>query len=96
MSEETLKIVIILKGDRGSIGIQSPDCDPVLATFEGGLEQALERVPTLTDEARTRWDSNPLYPKCEQPLPAPVKETVPVQTTRTRTRPATTTQQPFF
>jgi len=68
MTEE-IKIVIVLKGDRGSVGIQSPDCDPVFATFEGDLGVALEKVPVLVEEANRRWDQNPKYPKCQTTLP---------------------------
>ena len=68
MTEE-IKIVIVLKENRGSVGIQSPECDPVFATFEGDLRAALEKVPGMVEEANRRWDSNPRYPKCQSPLP---------------------------
>ena len=75
MSEE-VKVVIALKGTTASVGIQTPDCDPVFSRVEGDLPTVLESVPGLVEEARTRWDSNPRYPKCEtklepQPQPAP-------------------------
>lgn len=69
MSEE-LKLVIALKGNRVSLGVQAPGCDPVLVTLEGGLAQALERVPELVEEARQRWAERPTYPKHEGPLPS--------------------------
>lgn len=65
-----MKMVIILREDKGSIGISSPDCDPLFSTFEGSLEQALERLPELVAEAQQQWDSNPRYPRCETPLPS--------------------------
>jgi len=68
MTEE-IKIVIILKGNRGSVGIQSPDCDPLFTTFEGDLRAALEKVPGLVEEANRRWDQSPKYPKCQTTLP---------------------------
>lgn len=95
MSDD-MKIVIILKENRGSIGVQAPGCDPVLQTFEGDLTVALQRVSGVVEVARRRWDSNPLYPKCETPLPSQA----PVPTTRTRQEAATaaesTPQQRFF
>ena len=78
MSEE-IKVVITLKGNRGFIGVQSPDCDPVFITFEGDLGAALRKVPQLVEEANRQWDSNPHYPKCELPLPS--QEQPPVRAT---------------
>jgi len=93
MSRE-MKIVITLRENRGSIGIQSPDCDPVFCTFEGNLEQALERVPELVSQARQRWDSNPRYPRCEHPLPPQTAPAQPERTTRPQQRQTTTASQP--
>lgn len=93
MSDE-MKIVITLKENRGSIGVQSPDCDPVFVTFEGDLEQALEKVPGLVIEARQRWDSNPRYPRCEHPLPPQTAPAQPERTTRPQQRQTTTASQP--
>ena len=43
-SEKTseLKIVIILKGSKAMLGVQSPDCDPVYKTMEGDLAAVLQ------------------------------------------------------
>jgi hypothetical protein len=90
MSEE-IKVVIALKENRGSIGVQSTDCDPVFLTFEGDLGLALERVPGLIAEARQKWDSNPRYPKCETPLPS---QTPPAQPASRPARQAASTAQP--
>lgn len=67
MNDE-LKVVITLKGQAASIGVQSPDCDPIFSKIEGDLPAALESVPGLVEEARRSWESNPRYPKCETPL----------------------------
>lgn len=90
MSQE-MKIVITLRENRGAIGIQSPDCDPLFSTFEGSLEQALEMVPGLVAEAQQKWDENPRYPKCEHPLPSQAVPAQPQLTTRPQ---AATTSQP--
>jgi len=66
-----LKVVITIKGDRGFIGVQAPDSDPVLETFEGDLEAALLLVPSVVEQAQARWATNPRYPKCEVPPPPP-------------------------
>jgi len=78
-----LKVVISLKDGKATLGVQAPDCDPVFEVFEGSLEEALERVPTLVAEARERWDSNPRYPRTKHEL-APASPT-PVQSQRTVT-----------
>jgi len=93
MSDET-KIVIAHKDNKGSIGVQSEDCDPIFRTFEGDLGSGLERVPGVLEEARQLWETNSQYPKCESPLPsqaAPAK--APGQTTRAAT---TSRQTPMF
>ena len=89
-----IKIVIAHKDDRGSIGVQSPDCDPIFRTFEGNLGTVVERVSGVVEEARQLWEENPQFPKCESPLPSQAQ---PVPTTRAATRPArTSNQQPMF
>jgi hypothetical protein len=85
MNEE-LKVVILLKGNRGSIGVQSPECDPMFSTFEGSLGQALERVPELVAEAQQKWDESPRYAKTRHELepststPASARTPAPVRT----------------
>ncbi|MBI4215901.1 MAG: hypothetical protein HY687_00685 [Chloroflexi bacterium] len=91
MSEgEEIKVVIALKGGRGSIGVQAPLCDPLFAVLEGGLAEALARAPALVEEARHRWATSPRYPQCESPLPAP---TPPAAAPPARGRPARAPQQ---
>lgn len=68
MSE--VKIVITLKGNTASVGIQKPDCDPFFSRVEGDLPAVLESVPGLLEEAQRSWDANPRYPKCETALPS--------------------------
>ena len=86
MSDE-LKIVIVLKESKGSIGISAPDCDPVFDVFDGGLDGVLQRVPVLVEEARVRWALSPRYPKCEKP-PAPAVAPAAPRTPTQRTPPA--------
>ena len=72
MSEE-LKVVISLKGERGFVGVQAPECDPLITALEGDLAVALERVPGLVGEARQRWSESPRYPECAEPPPSKVQ-----------------------
>lgn len=86
---DEIKVVITLKGNKGAIGVQSPNCDPVIVTHEGSLQSLLETVPAVVEETNRRWDLNPRYPKCETKLkPQPTsRPTVPVSAPR-RPQPA--------
>ncbi|MCK4299479.1 MAG: hypothetical protein KAX80_08095 [Planctomycetes bacterium] len=95
MSEE-IKVVIILKDNRGSIGVQAPDCDPALEVFEGSLQAALERVPGLTEEALSRWAETPRYPKCESPLPSQKQPPESVRSARQPSAPREGAMQSLF
>lgn len=77
MSDE-LKVVISLRGDKASVGIQAPECDPVFFAVEGDLKTVVKAMPKLVEEARARWEKGKLNPKCETPLPS---QTQPVATT---------------
>jgi len=83
-----LKVVISLKGEKGSIGVQSPDCDPIFITFKGDLNEALGKVPELVAQAEEKWDQNPRYPKTKQeliqPAPTPSPRPQPQQPTQPR------------
>ncbi|GAI45317.1 unnamed protein product [marine sediment metagenome] len=85
-----LKVVIILRDDRIMLGVQSPDCDPVYETLKGTLAAALKRVPKLVEEAKTRWETSKLNPKCTTPLPS---QEQPVTTSRPQ-KPAAPKAQP--
>jgi hypothetical protein len=69
MSDE-LKIVISLKGTAGSVGVQAPSCDPIFFPVAGDLPVILGPLHMFVDEARHRWETSKLYPKCESPLPS--------------------------
>lgn len=76
MENEELKIVILYKNGKASIGISKPDCDPHLDLVEGSMEEVVSRILGVIEVARVRWEENPRYPKCETDL-TPAK---PVQT----------------
>jgi len=92
---DEVKIIINLKGDAATIGVQKPGCDPIFRTAEGGLGAVMTRAGKLVAEAETIWATAPLYPKCESKLPS--QETPPPaatsrQTTKTTAKP----KQPSF
>jgi len=82
MSED-VKVVIAVKGTRAFVGVQSPNCDPIFITMEGGLDTALERVPELVEAARQQWAESPRYPKADLPeVKPPASPVRPAQATR--------------
>jgi len=89
MSDE-IKVVITHQDNKGLIGVRSPDCDPILRTFEGELAAGLERVPGIVEEARQLWEANPQFPKCESPLPS---QAAPAQAPGRTAKPAATSRQ---
>ncbi len=89
MSDE-IKIVITHQDNKGLIGVQSEDCDPILRTFEGELAAGLEIVPGIVEEARQLWAETPQFPKCKSPLPS---QAMPVQTAGAASAPKKTSRQ---
>ena len=74
MPRDELKVSIIIKGDRIFLGAQATDCDPKMATMQGNLQTALERIPSFVEEANRQWDAAPHNPKSTIPEPvAPVR-----------------------
>ena len=76
MSDE-LKVVILLKGDKALVGVQALECDPAFFSLEGDLKTALKAVPKFVEEAKTRWETSKVNPKCETPLPSQAKPAAP-------------------
>ena len=67
---EELKVVVSIRGDRATIGVQQPSADPHIEAFDdldlAGL--ALE-VPAVIERAKARWEDEPMYPAHERPAP---------------------------
>jgi hypothetical protein len=87
---DEIKIVINLRGDAATIGIQKPGCDPVFCHVDGGLGAVMTRAGELVAEAESIWASSPLYPRCESKLPS---QEAPAVTT-TRRQPVETASKP--
>ena len=85
MARKELKVNIIIKGDHIFLGVQAADCDPKMTTLQGNLQAALERIPSLIEEANRQWDASPHNPKSTIPEPVPA---APIRTATTT--PATT------
>jgi len=91
MAREELKISIIIKGDKVFLGAQASDCDPKMATLQGDLTAALERVPSFVAEANEQWDASPRNPKSTIPEPVPPAP-APRPATRSASKSAATTE----
>jgi len=87
-----IKVIILMKGDRIMLGVQSPNCDPMYKTSQGTMADALQMVPALVAEAKLKWEANPRYPKAD--LPTPPLSTTPARTTTST--PAKPKAQPSF
>ncbi len=66
-----VKIVILLREGKTSVGVQSPGCDPQISIVEGGIEPALEKVPSLVKQAQGKWAQSLLNPKTDIAIPPP-------------------------
>jgi len=69
------KVIITAKEGKCSVGIGSPNCDPQISTVEGGIEQALERVPGLVKQAQEKWAQSPCNPQSAIVPPSPPART---------------------
>ena len=91
-----VKIVIVLKEGKSSVGVQTPGCDPHISIVEGGIEPALEKVPSLVKQAQGKWAQSLLNPKTDIDTIPP---SPPAQTTSSANATSKTTQpkdQPLF
>lgn len=78
-----IKVVIFLKDGKGYMGIQAPECDPMLTPLEGDLAAALERVPELVQQAQDKWAESARYPKANVPAPpTPPRQATPSRSQR--------------
>ena len=67
---DDLKVVVSIKGDRATIGVQRPSADPHIETFEDhDLPGLAQEVPAVTERARARWEEAPKYPAYIRPAP---------------------------
>ena len=83
-----VKIVIVLKEGKSSVGVQTPGCDPQISIMEGGLEEVLGKVPDLVKQAQEKWAQSPQNPKTDivtTPPPSPPARTPSPASSATKT-----------
>ncbi len=67
---EELKVVLSIRGDRATIGVQQPSADPHIESLDGlDLAGLAQEVPAVVERARARWEHEPMYPAHERPAP---------------------------
>lgn len=70
---QDLKVVLSLRGDKATIGVQRPLCDPFIETF-GGITLAEELVGEILGviaRAEIKWQVARQFPKYDRPAPPP-------------------------
>ena len=73
---EELKVVVSIKGARATIGVQQPESDPHIESFDDrDLSELAQEVPAVTERARARWENEPRYPAHVKPAPPPRRQT---------------------
>ena len=74
--QEELKVVLSIKGDRATIGVQQPSSDPHIESFDDlDLTGLAQEVPAVVERAKARWEDEPMYPAHERPAPPPRRRT---------------------
>jgi hypothetical protein len=69
---EELKVVVSIRGDRATIGVQQPSADPHIESFDDSdLPGLTQEVPAVIDRARAKWEETPKHPAHERPAPTP-------------------------
>ena len=73
---EELKVVVSIRGDRATIGVQQPSADPHIESFDDpDLAGLAQEVPAVVERARARWEDEPMYPAHQKPVSPPRRRT---------------------
>jgi len=80
-----IKVVIVLKENRGIVGVQSPDCDPIFSTVEGDLVTIAAELPELVRAAEEKFTAAPRNPPGNLPEPKPAPTPAHTGTARSST-----------
>ena len=98
-----IKIVVNIKGNRATIGVQAPNTDPVMETItianqEDALQEAFVAATDLVERAQQRWAASPKDPAYHRPPPPPAPAgAAPAPRPATPARaPAATAQEHMF
>lgn len=69
---EELKVVLSIRMNRATIGVQQPASDTHIESFDDpDLFGLADQFPGVVARARARWEEEPRYPAYEKPPPLP-------------------------
>ena len=69
---EELKVVLSIRGNRATIGVQRPSADPHIESFEDpDLSGLADEFPAVVARARAKWEEEPRHPAYVKPAPPP-------------------------
>lgn len=69
-AEEEMKVIVSIKGRRGTVGVQQPSSDPHIESFDDAdLTRLAQEVAAVAERARARWEDAPKHPAYERPSP---------------------------
>ena len=69
-AETDLKVVVVIKGDRATIGVKGASSDPHIESFDDpDLSGLAQEIPAVVERARTRWEESPKHPAHVKPAP---------------------------
>ena len=67
---DELKVVVSMKGDRATIGVQQPASDPHIESFNTNAQFELgKEVVAVIERAKARWEDAPKNPAYVRPAP---------------------------
>jgi len=67
---EELKVVLSIRGNRATIGVQRPSADPHIESFDDpDLFGLADEFPAVVARARARWEEEPMHPAYAKPAP---------------------------
>ncbi len=69
---DELKVVLSIRGNRATIGVQRPAADPHIESFDDPeLFGLADEFPAVVARARARWEEEPLHPTYVKPAAPP-------------------------
>ncbi len=88
---EELKVVLSIRGNRATIGVQRPSADPHIEAFDDAdLFGLADEFPAVVARARAIWEEEPMHPAYVKPAPPPRQRNRRQQATA---QPATTEEE---
>ena len=69
---DELKVVLSIRGNRATIGVQQPSADPHIESFDDpDLFGLADEFPAVVARAKARWEEEPMHPAYVKPAPPP-------------------------